>query len=446
MSTPLWAQSATTLAQMIRGKEVSSREVVSAHLDRIEAVNGQVRAITAVLADSALAAADAADRTEPQGPLHGVPFSIKENIDCMGSATTQGLPAMRDAIPTVDGPTVERMKAAGAIPLARTNLPEMGLRIDTENPLHGRTFNPGTLPSPLAVAVAVRGPRWRRACLPWALGMTSRAFLLRDYLHQGTHSLGPFVGARGANGGLRAHDLEGPMARTVADVKAAYDGGGWSPLVLMRADPYRSGGALPGAALPKAFIEAVERAGAVLAEAGWEVFCGAPRAPPGTRFGPTGRCAAQFPYAPAVMSPSGGHAPLAERFPAERWAPAHRERYRLMQRWSTFFEPFRPLPLSHRATWILTTVSTPHSIACARDRIFWAPAMPVPLGVSNGLPVAVQIYADRWREDLCFEAAAQLERRWGSTRFGPKNLFGDDGNGTRHARTGFEDWLRALRP
>ena len=49
---------------------------------------------------------------------------------------------MRDAIPTVDGPTVERMKAAGAIPLARTNLPEMGLRIDTENPLHGRTFNP----------------------------------------------------------------------------------------------------------------------------------------------------------------------------------------------------------------------------------------------------------------------------------------------------------------
>ena len=74
MSTPLWAQSATTLAKMIRGKEVSSREVVSAHLDRIEAVNGQVRAITAVLADSALAAADAADRTEPQGPFHGVPF------------------------------------------------------------------------------------------------------------------------------------------------------------------------------------------------------------------------------------------------------------------------------------------------------------------------------------------------------------------------------------
>ena len=65
MSTPLWAQSATTLAKMIRSKEVSSREVVSAHLDRIEAVNGQVRAITAVLADSALAAADAADRTEP---------------------------------------------------------------------------------------------------------------------------------------------------------------------------------------------------------------------------------------------------------------------------------------------------------------------------------------------------------------------------------------------
>lgn len=142
MSQPLWSQSATTLARMIREREVSSREVVEAHLERIEAVNSQVNAVTVVLAESALAAADAADRTAPRGAFHGVPFSIKENIDCVGSATTQGLPALKDAIPSVDGPTVERMKAAGAIPLARTNLPEMGLRIDTENPLRGRTYNP----------------------------------------------------------------------------------------------------------------------------------------------------------------------------------------------------------------------------------------------------------------------------------------------------------------
>jgi amidase len=142
MSDQLWNSSATDLAQLIRTKEVSSREVVQAHLDRIEAVNDKVNAITVVLAESALAAADIADKQEPLGPLHGVPFTIKENIDCMGSSTTMGVPLMAEALPTRDAPVVARMKAAGAIPLARTNLPELGLRITTDNPLRGRTLNP----------------------------------------------------------------------------------------------------------------------------------------------------------------------------------------------------------------------------------------------------------------------------------------------------------------
>ena len=90
----LWKKSATELAQLIKTKHVSSREVVESHLARIEAVNAKVNAITVVLAESALEAADAADRTPPSGPLHGVPFTIKENIDCVGSPTTQGVPLL----------------------------------------------------------------------------------------------------------------------------------------------------------------------------------------------------------------------------------------------------------------------------------------------------------------------------------------------------------------
>src|SRR5205085_8735493 len=118
---------------------------VQAHLDRIEATNGAVNAVTVTLADTALAAADEADRTPGSGPLHGVPFTIKENIDVVGSATTNGVPAFADAMPPTDASIVTRMKAAGAIPLARTNLPEMALRISTNNPLRGLTRNPWNL-------------------------------------------------------------------------------------------------------------------------------------------------------------------------------------------------------------------------------------------------------------------------------------------------------------
>src|SRR5689334_19342727 len=145
MADALWSKGAGELAGLIRDKQVSSREVVQAHLDRIEATNGAVNAVTVTLADAALAAADEADRTPPTGPLHGVPFTIKENIDIVGSATTNGVPAFAEAMPSEDSAIVARMKAAGAIPLARTNLPEMALRISTDNPLRGRTNNPWDL-------------------------------------------------------------------------------------------------------------------------------------------------------------------------------------------------------------------------------------------------------------------------------------------------------------
>jgi amidase len=146
MGDELWTKTASELAALIADGEVSSRAVVEAHLARMDEVNGHCNAVTLVLAAEALEGADAADAVvatgEPLGPFHGVPCTVKENVDVAGTATTQGLPAFADLVSPVDAPVVERLRAAGAIPIGRTNLPELGLRISTDNPLHGLTRNP----------------------------------------------------------------------------------------------------------------------------------------------------------------------------------------------------------------------------------------------------------------------------------------------------------------
>jgi Asp-tRNA(Asn)/Glu-tRNA(Gln) amidotransferase A subunit family amidase len=119
---------------------------MESRLVRIEAVNPQVSAVTVVLADSALDAADGVDRAVRSGTdvagLARVPLAVKENIDVAGSATTLGIVALREVMPAGDAPHVGELRAAGAIPLARTNMPEFGMRWHTANGLRAATRNP----------------------------------------------------------------------------------------------------------------------------------------------------------------------------------------------------------------------------------------------------------------------------------------------------------------
>lgn len=149
--TELWAHTACELARLVRTREVSAREVVQAHLDRIGQVNPALNAVTVVLADSALRAADDTDtalrqaalrRDEPPGPLCGVPMTVKENINVAGSATTLGIAALRDAVAQRDAPHIGQLRAAGAIPVGRGNMPEFGARWHTASALRGTTRNP----------------------------------------------------------------------------------------------------------------------------------------------------------------------------------------------------------------------------------------------------------------------------------------------------------------
>jgi aspartyl-tRNA(Asn)/glutamyl-tRNA(Gln) amidotransferase subunit A len=140
---------ATTLARAVRAKEVSPVEVVDAVLARIERLNPTLNAYCTVTADAARSAARAAERAvldgTPLGPLHGVPFGVKDLVITKGVRTTRGSYLHADDVPAEDAPSVERLKAAGAILIGKTTTPEFGGRGDTSSPLLGVTRNPWRL-------------------------------------------------------------------------------------------------------------------------------------------------------------------------------------------------------------------------------------------------------------------------------------------------------------
>src|SRR3954469_18801526 len=133
---------ATALAELIRTKQLSPVEVVQAHLDRIEAVDPKVNAIVTV-AEGALAAAKEAEAAvmagNELGPLHGVPFTVKDSIDTAGVMTQRGSPIFAGRVPEADATSVSRLKRAGGVLLAKTNLPEFSYWIESDNLLSGRT-------------------------------------------------------------------------------------------------------------------------------------------------------------------------------------------------------------------------------------------------------------------------------------------------------------------
>lgn len=444
----LWRRSASELAALIRSREVSSREVVAAHLARIEAVNGSINAVTRVLAEAALAAADAADRSEPVGPLHGVPFTIKENIDLAGTPTTQGIPALAQAVAEVDAPVVERMKAAGAIALARTNLPEFGLRISTVNPLHGRTFNPWDKDRVAGGSSGGEGAALATGMSCLGLGNDIGGSLRNPAYCNGIASLKPsagriphFMSMPPQDGGMaiQAMLVEGPMARSVADLRLA--------LTVLAGrdirDPVSVDAPLAGARVARravlvtelpngpiepATVAAIRDAGKALAAAGWQI---SEQVPPeieaiNEAWGRTlaGDFVVNMPLMEQVITPelALGLRQLLERFDPATMPAAlvNAERSRLSRLWSAYFAQYpvvigptwTGLPFAHDAdldpeTGMALLTSTLRFIT--PGNLLGIPSVCVPCGIEGGLPRGVQIYADRWREDVCLQAAEIVE-------------------------------------
>lgn len=139
----LWQWSASDIAAATIDGSVSSIEVTEAALARMEAVNPHLNAVVDSSAETARAEAEALDaRRGAKGPLHGVPVTIKINVDQKGYATSNGVTAFKDIMAHEDAPIVRNLRAAGAVIIGRTNTPEFSFRADTDNPLYGRTHNP----------------------------------------------------------------------------------------------------------------------------------------------------------------------------------------------------------------------------------------------------------------------------------------------------------------
>lgn len=216
---------AVELAGLIRDREVSATEVMTAFLSQIERVNPKVNAIcTLVGEEAALRAAKEADerlaRGQTPGPLHGLPHAVKDLVPTAGIRTTFGSRIYKDFVPDTDGLIVERLKAAGAIIIGKTNVPEFGAGSHTFNEVFGATLNPYDI-------TKTCGGSSGGAAVALACGMVP----LADGSDLGGSLRNPagycnVVGFRTAPGrvpvypsapGSSALSVEGPMARTVQD-------------------------------------------------------------------------------------------------------------------------------------------------------------------------------------------------------------------------------------
>ena len=141
-----WKLSAHESAKLIRDGSISAEDLVASCIERTKETNNKINAIVDDLSVPALERARELDKHAKKGafkgPLHGVPITIKENIDQKGYATPNGLEGLKDLIAPGNAPVVDNLERDGAIVIGRTNTPEFSMRGTTDNVIHGRTFNP----------------------------------------------------------------------------------------------------------------------------------------------------------------------------------------------------------------------------------------------------------------------------------------------------------------
>ena len=229
MSIELIYSDATKLAELIRTREVSPVEVMEAHLERIEAVNPKVNAIVTV-ADGALKSAREAEaavlRGDALGPLHGVPFTVKDSIDTAQVPTQRGTPIFKGRTPDLDATSVARLKKAGGILLAKTNLPEFSYGIESDNLLTGRTNNPWNLERTPGGSSGGESAAIAAGMSPLGLGTDLAISVRGPAAHtgivslKGTHGRVPMTGIWPREPRRFWH--VGPMARSIRDLSLAF--------------------------------------------------------------------------------------------------------------------------------------------------------------------------------------------------------------------------------
>jgi amidase len=461
MAGPIWQWSAVDTATAIRERRATAEEVVVAHVERMHAANPSLNAVVVDLSAPAIEAACAADRAQAQGAtlgkLHGVPVTIKINVDLEGQANSNGVLTFKDNIAPGDSPVVANLKKAGAIIIGMTNTPEFSMRGFTDNKLHGLTRNPwdsaitcggssGGAGASIAAGIGAIGHgndiggslRWPAYCNGIATIKPTQG------------RIPAFNPSAPAERPLMAQFMsaQGPLAREVRDVRLALD------VMSQRdiRDPWWVPAPLEGPRLQTPVKVALARipddmetdtdvigllrtAADHLANAGydvvetdlpdragtWQLWCDLIM----TELSVLQEAQMRELGSAEFGQTLDGFLKMATILDGRGYMEAIAYRSRVLRNWLAFLETY-PLILTP-----LSVKRTPEVNADlggeARVRsLFWndlrfmssinvlgLPAAVVPVGFAGGNPVGVQLIASRYREDVCLDAAAAIEARVG---------------------------------
>ncbi len=462
MRDELWSWTAAELAQAIVAGRISSVEATESALARMDAINPKINAVVDPLHEDAMAAAREADaalaRGEAKGPLQGVPVTVKINVDYAGHATTNGVKAFANLIAPGDGSVVRNLRASGAVIIGRTNTPCFSMRWFTENELHGATLNPhdaGLTPggssggAGSAVAAGIGAMAHGND-----IGGSVRfpAYCCGVYGLRPTSGLLPSFNPTQAAERLIASQMmavQGPLARSVEDIRLAM-------LAMSTNDPRDIWQVpMPELAPPPAIdpcrvalfaehdecdidpevTQSIRHAAAILTDAGYTVE--EIPIPSITEAADLWRLIMVNEMRSGLGAMIEKHGDPAIRYAYETLADgvpdldrtdflkAFAQRSTLLRQWQLLFATHplvltavswkKPYPVGHDLKSAPFFDSYYKEVApTAMAPILGLPGMSVPVKTGEGLPIGVQLLANRFGENALLSAASAIERANGA--------------------------------
>ena len=457
----LWQLSAADQAAGIRAGDFTAMAVVQSVLERVAQKNPELNAIVDPLDEHALLSAEKADAAlasgEPVGALHGVPVTIKVNVDTQGRPTTNGMAVFKDVIAPDNSPLVQNLLNAGAIIIGRTNTPEMSMRLTTDNPLYGLTRNPwnlsmspgGSSGGAAAAAAAGFGAIHHGNDIAGSLRYPATACGLST-VKPGLGRVPAYLPSAKAERGILAQlmSVQGVLCREVRDVRLATE-------VLINHDPrdpwhvpmpFRPGNSaaegLPkiafcreahGYPIHAGIVANLERAASILEAAGYQVeeIETPPMAEPAKAWLRNTNFEMKRTLEPVFKEHGSSminqifecYYQLQGMVDAEGYLFGVAERTRMVREWNMLLAEY---PL------ILTPYLMRPAYPCDYDETFEGvkdlfdssiysygvnylgmPAGHVPVDLVENMPSGVQLIGQKWREDLILDAMEVIEKAAG---------------------------------
>lgn len=456
--------SAVDIAALVREKKISPVEVTEAFLARIDKINPHINAYVTLTPDLAREAAKRAEAAvmagAALGPLHGVPFSVKDLLFTAGVRTTAGSLVFRDFVPEADSVVVARLKAAGGIMLGKTNTPEFGYKATTENRVFGETRNPWAVDKTPGGSSGGAGAATAAGLAPLSVGTDGGGSIRIPASFSGIYGLKPTFGrvpSLPGFGGWHSLSHTGPMTRTVADAALMMD-------VLALPDE-RDRHSVPAAAQPFSHalrshprtlrvgwtrdlgyaavdpqvVTVCEQAVSAFRDIGWEVEEASPGFPDPMDIFTTTVRAENYVVVGDLLSRHAdlldpgmrAFAQVSAGMTALDYLRANQERAQLSAQLAAFFDTYDLLVTPTVPVPPFTLNSRIREIAGRKIHIIgWLvftypfnltgnPAASVPCGwTADGLPIGLQIIGRRFADALVLQASAAFEqaRPWAQRR------------------------------